>query len=171
MVTYPRLVGQRNAQEDPVLVLTRPFQIVIENLSVPTDFAPQFIDLTDQVRQIVGDSGIHTGQVLIFTKHTTAAIRINEAEPGLLLDFVDFLDRVAPETATYRHDDFSTRTVNMTENERANGHSHCRQLMMAASETVPVVSGDLCLGIWQRIFLVELDHACDRSVIVQVAGI
>jgi secondary thiamine-phosphate synthase enzyme len=171
MLTFPKHVGRDREKENPVIVRTRPFQIVTENLVIPTSCAPQFVDLTDQVRQIVRDSGIQTGQVLIFTKHTTAAIRINEAEPGLLLDFVEFLDRVAPEDGAYRHDDFTTRTVNMTENERANGHSHCRQLMFAASETVPVASGDVCLGTWQRVFLVELDHACERTVIVQVAGL
>jgi secondary thiamine-phosphate synthase enzyme len=153
-----------------MLVLTRPFQIVTECLLICTDFAPQFIDLTDRVQRIVADSGVQNGQVVIFTKHTTAAIRINEAEPELLRDFVTFLARIAPEAATYRHDDFTTRTVNLTEDERANGHAHCRQLLMAASETVPVVDGKACLGIWQRVFLVELDNPRERSVIVQVAG-
>ena len=136
-------------------VLTLPYRIVTKRLSVHTDFAPQFIDLTDRVQRIVADSGIQSGQVVIFTKHTTAAIRINESEPELIHDFVAFLERVAPENAVYRHNDFTVRTVNMTEDECANAHAHCRQLLMSASETVPIVDGEACLGTWQRIFLVE----------------
>ena len=151
-------------------VLTQPYQVVTKNLSIHSDFAPLFIDLTDQVQDIVADSGVRDGQVVVFTKHTTAAIRINEAEPELLRDFIAFLERVAPENATYRHNDFTVRTVNMTEDECANAHAHCRQLLMSASETVPIANGEICLGTWQRIFLVELDHPRERSVIVQVVG-
>src|SRR4051794_17370525 len=107
-------------------VMTLPYQVVTRRLSILTEYSPQFIDLTDRVHQIVEDSGIRSGQVVIFTKHTTAAIRINESEPELLHDFVAFLERVAPEFATYRHNDFTVRTVNMTEDECANAHAHCR---------------------------------------------
>jgi secondary thiamine-phosphate synthase enzyme len=151
-------------------VLARSQSVRTERLSILTESAPQFIDLTDRVQRIVDQSGIQSGQVVVFSKHTTAAIRINEAEPELLQDFVGFLERVAPANAVYRHNDFAVRTVNMTEDECANAHAHCRQLLMSASETVPVVDGELCLGTWQRIFLVELDHPRERLVIVQVTG-
>ncbi|HLZ07082.1 MAG TPA: secondary thiamine-phosphate synthase enzyme YjbQ [Chloroflexota bacterium] len=144
--------------------------IVTERLLIRTESAPQFIDLTDRVQKIVDESGIQCGQVVVFSKHTTAAIRINEAEPELLLDFIGFLERVAPESTIYRHNDFTVRTVNMTDDECANAHAHCRQLLLSTSETIPVVDAELCLGTWQRIFLVELDHPRERSVIVQVTG-
>jgi len=151
-------------------VVTLANRLVTERLTVQTETAPQFIDLTERVRSIVAESGIEHGQAVVFTRHTTAAIRVNEYEPELLRDFVTFLERVAPEAWTYRHNDFTVRTVNMTEDECANAHAHCRQLLMATSETIPIVDGELCLGTWQRIFLVELDHARERSVIVQVLG-
>lgn len=145
-------------------------QLATHRLVYRTEAAPQFIDLTDQVKEIVAESGIQHGQVTVFTQHTTAAIRINEHEPELLRDFVAFLERVAPVGGNYRHNDFTVRTVNMTEDECANAHAHCRQLLMAASETIPIVDGELCLGTWQRVFLVELDHPRERSVIVQILG-
>lgn len=145
-------------------------QLVTQRFTIQTNTAPEFIDLTDRVQDLVEQSGIRHGQAVVFTQHTTAAIRINENEPELLHDFVAFLERVAPELASYRHNDFTVRTVNMTEDECANAHAHCRQLLMAVSETIPVVDGELALGTWQRIFLVELDHARARSVIVQVFG-
>ncbi|HLZ08161.1 MAG TPA: secondary thiamine-phosphate synthase enzyme YjbQ [Chloroflexota bacterium] len=158
------------ARANSMLVLVRPYQVVTEHLSLYTDYESQFIDLTDRVNRIVAASGVENGQVTVFTRHTTAAIRINEAEPELLKDFVAFLERVAPKNAVYRHDDFSVRTVNMTDDERQNAHAHCRQLLMSASETIPIVDGKVCFGRWQRIFLVELDRPRERSVIVQVIG-
>jgi secondary thiamine-phosphate synthase enzyme len=151
-------------------VLAAPYQITTEKLTFHTVRAPEFIDLTDQVERVVLASGVQNGQVTVFTRHTTAAIRINENEPELLRDFVTFLERVAPADAPYRHNDFTVRTVNMTDDEWANAHAHCRQLLMSASETIPIVDGELCLGTWQRIFLLELDHPRERSVIVQVLG-
>jgi secondary thiamine-phosphate synthase enzyme len=151
-------------------VMTLATRLTTERLVFRTREAPQFIDITDQVQAIVDESGITHGQVTVFSQHTTAAIRINESEPLLLHDFEAFLERVAPEFGAYRHNDFTIRTVNMTDDECANAHAHCRHLLMSTSETVPVVDGGLCLGTWQRIFLVELDHGRERSVIVQVLG-
>jgi secondary thiamine-phosphate synthase enzyme len=151
-------------------VVTLSSRLETRQLKLHTTFAPQFIDLTDQIQQFVEDCGIRSGQVTVFSQHTTAAIRINENEPELLRDFVTFLEKVAPSAGIYRHNDFTVRTVNMTDDECANAHAHCRQLLMSASETIPVVDGEMCLGTWQRIFLVELDHPRERSVIVQVLG-
>src|SRR5947209_5931043 len=149
-------------------VATHAQRLITRRLTIQTAKAPQFIDLTDRVREIVDASGIQAGQVMVFSQHTTAAIRINENEPELLRDFVEFLERVAPADAPYYHNDFTVRTVNMTDDECANAHAHCRQLLMSASETVPIIDGEIALGTWQRIFLVELDHARPRSVLVQV---
>lgn len=151
-------------------VMTLGMRLTTEKLRIRTTTAPQFIDLTDRIQTIVDESGIMHGQVTVFSQHTTAAIRINESEPLLLGDFVAFLERVAPVDGDYGHNDFTIRTVNMTEDECANAHAHCRNLLMSTSETIPVVDGELCLGTWQRVFLLELDHGRERSIIVQVLG-
>jgi len=132
--------------------------------------APEFIDITDQVIDAVRASGIHEGAVTVFSRHTTAAIKINEHEPLLLEDMAEFLEQVAPQDADYRHNDFTIRTANMTEDECPNGHSHCQHLLLSASETIPVCEGAMLLGRWQRIFLIELDHPRPREVVVQVHG-
>ncbi len=139
--------------------------------SVTSERAPQFIDITDEVQKKVEESGIRDGIVTVFCRHTTAAIRINENEPLLLLDMEEFLKRVAPRDLYYRHNDFSIRTHNMTEDECPNAHAHCQHLLLGASETIPVEDGKLLLGRWQRIFLVELDRPREREVYVQVLGI
>ena len=124
---------------------------------VETTCAPEFIDITERVLEHVRSSGVKDGLVSVYSRHTTAAIKINEHEPLLLEDMSDFLRRLAPPGAYYRHNDFDVRTVNMTEDECPNGHSHCQHLLMSTSETLPIIDGEVPLGSWQRIFLIELD--------------
>jgi len=139
--------------------------------TIATERAPQFIDITDEVQKKVEESGIQDGIVTVFSRHTTAAVRINENEPLLLSDMEEFLKRVAPRDLYYRHNDFAIRTHNMTEDECPNAHAHCQHLLLGASETVPLEGGKLVLGRWQRIFLVELDRPREREVYVQVVGL
>jgi secondary thiamine-phosphate synthase enzyme len=147
------------------------YHVANELLVVETSLAPDFVDITDQVDEIVSRSGVANGQAVVFSRHTTAAIRVQEAEPLLLEDMIAFLQRLAPRDLAYRHNDFRLRTVNMTENESPNGHSHCQHLFLGASETVPLIDGRLALGRWQRLFLIELDHPRRREVHVQAMGL
>ena len=98
----------------------------------------------------VAASGVRTGVVNVQTLHTTTAIVVNEHEPLLLADFVALLERAAPRRAEYRHDNWLLRTVNVTGDERANGHGHCRALLLGTSACLNVVDGRLRLGQWQR---------------------
>lgn len=144
--------------------------ISTEVLKIQTTKAPEFIDITDEVIKFVEEMEINSGALVIYSRHTTAAIRINENETLLKKDMTEFLNQVAPEEDYYRHNDFSIRTENMTEDEVPNGHAHCQSLGLGASETIPVIDGELQLGNWQRVFLIELDHARRREVILQVLG-
>ena len=139
-------------------------------VEVETSRAPQFIDITDIVRTFVDQVHPRLGFVLVFSKHTTAAIKINENEPLLLQDMERFLDKLSPRNDYYGHNNFDIRTVNMEEGEDPNGHAHCQHLLLGASETIPVVAGEIQLGRWQRVFLVELDRPRQREVLIQVLG-
>ncbi|MCH7811351.1 MAG: YjbQ family protein [Chloroflexi bacterium] len=146
-----------------------------ETVSVETDRAPAFVDITEKITDVVARSEIENGFVVIFSKHTTAAIKINEAEPLLLKDMECFLERLAPKESYYGHNDFAIRTVHMHEDECPNGHAHCQHLMLSTSEQVPLIDGEMTFGEWQRIFLVELDVDMvelpkKRDVVVQVVG-
>jgi secondary thiamine-phosphate synthase enzyme len=111
------------------------------------------------------------GVVVVFSRHTTAAIKINESEPELIKDMSRFLGDVAPIDREYCHNNFDVRTVNMEEDECPNAHSHCQHLMLSASESIPVLNGRMHLGRWQRIFLIELDRPKARQVTVQAIGL
>ena len=140
------------------------------SLSVKTKEAPEFIDITDWVSNCVADSKVNNGFAVVFSKHTTAAVKINENEPLLLEDMASFLEVVAPRYADYRHNDFEIRTVNMTPDESPNGHAHLQHLLLGTSETVPIIDGEMQFGTYQSIFFIELDHPRNRQVMVQVVG-
>ena len=139
-------------------------------LSVKTEEAPQFIDITDWVSGCVSDSKVANGFAVVYSKHTTAAVKINENEPLLLEDMATFLEGVAPRNAAYRHNDFEIRTVNMNPDESPNGHAHLQHLLLGTSETVPILNGEMQFGTYQSIFFIELDHPRNREVMVQVVG-
>ena len=74
-----------------------------------------------------------------------------------MTDFESFIERLAPKSAHYRHNDFHVRTVHMHEDECPNGHSHCQNLVLGTSESIPISDSKMVLGQWQRIFVIELD--------------
>ena len=143
---------------------------ILSRILRETTRAPEFIDITAEVIGQVRESGARHGLVSIYTKHTTAAIKINENEPLLLPDMEAFLKRIAPRDAFYGHNDFSVRTVNMHEDECPNGHAHCNHLLLGTSETVPLIDGQLQLGTYQRIFLIEMDRPRLREVLITIVG-
>jgi secondary thiamine-phosphate synthase enzyme len=130
----------------------------------------EFIDLTLHIEAIALEAGMTAGLVNVQSLHTTTAIVVNEHEPLLLCDFAALLAEAAPEHEPYRHDDMGIRTVNLTPGERANGHAHCRALLLPTSVTLNLAHGRVQLGRWQRVFLVELDGPRSREVSVLILG-
>jgi secondary thiamine-phosphate synthase enzyme len=139
-------------------------------IHVTTRQATQFIDLTDRLDEVVATAGLRTGLLNVQSLHTTTAIVVNEREPLLHGDFVRMIERTAPIDQRYDHDDLTVRTVNLTDDERANGHAHCRALVLPTSVCLNVVDGHIHLGCWQRVFLVELDGPRMRAVSALILG-
>ncbi|MEX2445812.1 MAG: secondary thiamine-phosphate synthase enzyme YjbQ [Dehalococcoidia bacterium] len=163
----------QRAQARPVHSAAVPasqFIAYAETLDYETSHALEFIDITADIQNVVARSGVEFGQLMIMSNHTTAAIVLNEHEPLLLNDMARVLSRIAPAGDYYEHNDFSIRTVHMTDRECANGHAHCQHLFLGSSETVPIHEGAAHVGQWQSLFLIELDHARPRSVFVQAIG-
>lgn len=138
-------------------------------LQVRTCASLEFVDLTERLASLA--CGVSSGVMHVFTRHTTTGLLINEAEPLLLEDLAARLERWAPATDTYRHDDFSRRVVNVSPGERVNGHAHCRAALFRSSESVPIVGGALCLGRWQRVLLAEFDGPQTREVMVMLTSL
>ncbi|NET54246.1 MAG: YjbQ family protein [Merismopedia sp. SIO2A8] len=137
-------------------------------LSVETQRAIALINLTPQVQQVVIESGVQSGQVLVFSRHTTTALAVNEYEERLLVDIEAYLKKLAPEGDRYLHNDLHLRDV--PPDEPINAHSHLMAMTLHNSEMIPIVDGTLALGSYQSILLCELDGPRQRTVFVQVFG-
>lgn len=129
----------------------------------------EFIDITHDVEEFVAATGVKDGQVLVFSPHTTCGVSINQNESLLLQDFQRLLYRLVPIDERYSHDLFELKKGSNSDG-RSNGHSHCKNLLVGVSQTVPIEAGKMLLGERQNIFLVELDGARKRDVIVQIIG-
>lgn len=134
----------------------------------------EFKDLTEEVEKQVKEAKIKNGYVLVFSKHTTLAICINEKEAGIVKDFKNLMCKLIPKDTYYCHNDLSIRTENLVCQSAAsdclNGHSHCTHLLMRNSEMIPIVEGKMVLGSWQKIFAIELDCERKREVVIQISG-
>lgn len=129
---------------------------------VNTRNAPELVDVTPLVQMQVTAAGVRTGIAAVFCQHTTAAIIVNEADPGLHQDIAALLERLVPERGRYEH--------NGPAGEQ-NAHAHLRQVLLGGSVSLPVVDGRVALGTWQRVYLVELDAPRQRRITVQVVGV
>lgn len=145
-------------------------KIINHVLSLTTNATLDFIDITDKVKKIIKEKGIKNGVINVQSMHTTMAVIIQEAEPLLLGDLKKTLEKVAPRTMEYMHDNFEIRTVNMNPNEPINGHSHCKAVFLTPGVFLNIVKSKLQLGQWQRIFAVELDDSRPRQIALQIIG-
>ncbi|ARM30525.1 secondary thiamine-phosphate synthase enzyme YjbQ [Prosthecochloris sp. HL-130-GSB] len=138
--------------------------VITRTISRQTKQPITIIDITDEIKQFVEESGITQGQATIISQHTTAFVNINEQEPRLLEDMVTFLKRLVPRDGDYAHNIAPI-------DGRDNAHSHLMGLFMNTSETIPVQDSRLLLGEWQSIFLIELDGPRPkRNILLQISG-
>jgi secondary thiamine-phosphate synthase enzyme len=131
-----------------------------------------FLDLTDELRRAIKDSGVTTGCAVAFCSHTTACLLVNEWEEGALEDLRTRLEAMVPLDVYYAHDDLERRTQNLQEgHERKNGQSHVSQMVVGGtSHAIPVIAGEPSFGQWQRLLMLELDEPKGRSIVFHVFG-
>ena len=120
----------------------------------------QEIDISDEVRAAVAESGINDGMVLVFTGHTTAGVYLGNTDRHLPRDIESFMEELVPNKPTYLHNIYGGR----------NASAHLKYLLMGASVVLPVVGGKPYLGRWQAVFLSELDGPRKRELIIKVVG-
>lgn len=141
-----------------------------EEIKLRTEKTYHFINLTEQIKKMVEKSGIKNGLVNVQTLHTTTAIVVNEDEPLLLKDIERHLERFAEQGIEYNHDNFAVRTVNMCDGECANGHAHCKAVILPTHATLNLINGELQLGQWQQVFALELDRSRNRKIQIHIIG-
>ena len=128
--------------------------------SVHTKGFTDIVDISSQVRSAVASSGVAQGVAHVFVQGSTAALSTIEFEPGALRDLKDALQRIAPMDAHYHHNEAWGD---------GNGFAHLRAALMKPSLSVPIEGGQLQLGTWQQVILLDFDNRSrNRSVYVEV---
>jgi secondary thiamine-phosphate synthase enzyme len=152
--------------------VTQPSAVVrFEEFKAKTGGRLDALDITPELESVVKASGVKEGSALVFSPHTTCCVLL--AAPGRAT--IDALGRmmetIAPSNGYYAHDDFEIRTENLVEDEPANAPAHIAHVFVGkASETVPIMDGEIVLGTDQRVLFVELDDSRDRRYCIQVIG-
>ncbi|OUL26180.1 secondary thiamine-phosphate synthase enzyme YjbQ [Nostoc sp. 106C] len=142
--------------------------IINKLIEIATDEGINIHNITPKIQDLIASTSIQNGQALVFSRHTTTALAINENEERLLEDIKVFLRKLAPESERYLHNDLHLRDV--PEDEPINAHSHLMAMMLTTSEVIPIVDGKLALGTWQSVLFFELDGPRKRTVFVQIFG-
>jgi len=123
-----------------------------------------FVNITSQVRQVVKESGVKEGIVLVNTMHITASVFINDNEGGLLKDFRKWLEKLAP----MHLDDLEKYEHNLTGED--NAYAHLWRTIMGRETVISVSNGDLDFGPWEAIFYGEFDGQRNKRILVKVLG-
>ena len=130
------------------------------NFSISTKGFNDIIDITLQVSQIVKNSKVKDGICLISSPGSTCGITTIEYEPNLVADFKEFLEKLAPSNRTYRHD--------QTWGDK-NAPAHIRSALIKPFLSVPVENGELVLGQWQNLVLIDFDNRPrEREILVKI---
>jgi len=138
-------------------------------LKLKTKEELEFINITNQVIEILKQSKIQNGIVNIFSKHTTLSIEINEYEKLLLKDMDWFMKKLAPDQKNYFHDNIKMRE-NCPPDEPKNAKGHLRSLLMETFQIVPIMDYEMQLGQYQQIFAIETSGPREREIIIQIFG-
>ena len=131
-----------------------------EYLWFNTEKKREYINITNQVEDAVGKSGIKEGFVLVSAMHITAGVYVNDAEDGLIQDIDDWLEKLAPYKRDYRHHHTG----------EDNGDAHLKSLLVHHEVVVPVTNGKLDFGPWQQVYYAEFDGQRRKRVIIKIIG-
>ena len=131
-----------------------------EYLTFNTRKHREYVNITDQVADVVRRSGIAEGMVLVSAMHITAGVYVNDAESGLIADIDEWLEKLAPARDDYRHH----RTG------ETNADAHLKSLLVHHEVILPITAGELDLGPWQQVYYAEFDGQRPKRVVIKAIG-
>ena len=136
----------------------------------------EFVRITEDVRSAVDESGIEEGMALVSAMHITAGVWINDDEPGILADALEWLDKLAPPTWSPPSNEVAEALLPDGGDYRHhrggedNGDAHFKNLLVHHQVIVPVTAGRLDLGPWQQVFYAEFDGRRPKRLVIKVLG-
>lgn len=131
-----------------------------EYLYFTTKNKKEIINITDQVQDIVKKSGVKEGMALVSAMHITASVFVNDEEPGIKHDLLEWAEKLAPFRKDYQH--------HLT--GESNADAHLKSILFHHEIIVPITDGQLDLGPWQQVFYGEFDGQRRKRVVVKVMG-
>ena len=131
-----------------------------EYLTLRTEKKIEIVRITDKIGQVVRESGVKEGIVLVNPMHITAAVVVNDNESGLHSDYLRILEKLVPYQADYRHNDTG----------EDNAAAHIWRQLMGHQAVMAITGGKLDLGTWEQIFYFEFDGQRNKRVLVKVIG-
>lgn len=131
-----------------------------KHLIINTKERISFVNITDKVREVVQESGVGEGIVLVNPMHITASVFINDNESGLIQDFKEWLEKLAPMKKDYHHH----------QTGEDNGFAHLWRTIMGRETTIAITNGELDFGPWEAIFYGEFDGQRNKRILVKVIG-
>ncbi|MEM4633800.1 MAG: secondary thiamine-phosphate synthase enzyme YjbQ [Candidatus Anstonellaceae archaeon] len=120
----------------------------------------ELVHITKEIEEILSRSGIKEGFCLVSAMHITASVFVNDYEPGLWEDIMEWVEKVAPERIDYRHHHTG----------ESNADAHLKRLLLGHQVILPVTGGKLDLGPWERVFYAEFDGQRKKRIIVKIIG-
>jgi thiamine phosphate synthase YjbQ (UPF0047 family) len=136
----------------------------------------QFVRITDDVEAAVRESGVQDGLVLVSAMHITAAVWVNDDEPGILEDALEWLDKLAPPSWQPHANDVASQLSPDPGDYRHhrggedNGDAHFKNLLVHHQVVLPITDGHLDLGPWQAVFYCEFDGGRPKRLVIKVIG-
>jgi secondary thiamine-phosphate synthase enzyme len=121
----------------------------------------EFVRITEQVAEIVQRSGVAEGMALVSAMHITAGVFVNDWEDGLIHDFQEWLEKLAPAGLPYKHH----------QTGEDNADAHLKRTIMGHQVLLPITAGSLDLGPWEQVFYAEFDGQRKKRVVVKVIGV
>ncbi len=135
-------------------------KIYKKELTINTNERIDFVNITSKVQKAINESGVKEGIVLINPMHITASIFINDNESGLIQDFKEWLEKLAPKEFDYHHH----------QTGEDNGFAHLWRTIMGRETTVSISDGKLDFGTWETIFYGEFDGQRSKRILIKVIG-
>ena len=136
----------------------------------------EFVRITEDVQEAVDECGVQEGMVLVSAMHITAGVWVNDDEPGILADALEWLDRLAP--PSWREPDTEVARELLPDGGdyrhhrggEDNGDAHLKNLLVHHQVVLPITAGRLDLGPWQQVFYAEFDGRRKKRLVIKVIG-
>src|SRR5262245_23462219 len=144
----------------PEFPIPDPMTVFTDYLWFNTKKRQEFIRITEEIAELVARSGVKEGIALVSAMHITAGVFVNDWESGLIHDFQEWLEKLAPSGLPYRHH----------QTGEDNADAHLKRTIMGHQVVLPITGGKLDLGPWEQVFYAEFDGQRRKRVIVKVMG-